>query len=111
MQALLLLAAAGLPAPPPPTLTEAVERQQAAVRDAVANPCGRGDSVDEIVVCGQTEQTVPERRGRGYDPQSEFEAPVEGPWFSWNRGPLSLTCCAVRGQQGTGAGLGLRLRF
>jgi hypothetical protein len=111
VQALLLLAAAGLPAPPPLTAEQAIERQRSVVRDAVRYPCGRGDSEEEIVVCAEIDRSVPERRrpGDGFDP--EWEPPVEGPWFSWNRGPLSITCCAVRGGQGTGAGLGLRLRF
>ncbi|HEX8194061.1 MAG TPA: hypothetical protein VF552_14295 [Allosphingosinicella sp.] len=108
---LLLTAAAALPVPPPTTAEQAVERQRAIVRDAVANPCGRGDSIDEIVVCGQQDRSVPERRrpGDGFEPS--WEAPAEGPWFSFNRGPLSLTCCSVQGSRGSGAGLGLRIRF
>lgn len=112
MQAFLLLSAAAIPAPPPPTPDEAIALQQAFVRDAAINPCRRAETQEEIVVCGRPDRTVPERRtGRGYDPSREFEAPVEGPWFSLNRGPLSITCCAVRGSQSRGAGLGLRLRF
>lgn len=110
MQAALLLAASVLPAAAPLTPEQAIERQQAAIRDVILHPCGRpGD--DEILVCGQ-EETVPERRsGRGYRPEDEWRAPDEGPWFSWTRGRVSLSCCSVSGRSGTGAGLSLRIRF
>lgn len=111
MQAALLLAVAVLPAPRPPTAEEAIERQQSLVRDVVRYPCGRSPSPEEIIVCGEADRSVPQRRrnGDGFDP--EWRPPEEGPWFSWNRGPLSVTCCSVRGGQGSGAGIGLRFRF
>jgi hypothetical protein len=106
----LLLAAQSIAAPLPPTAEQAIERQQSVVREVVRYPCGRAETPDEILVCGEADRSVPERRraGDGFDP--EWRAP-EGPWFSWNRGPLAITCCSVRGQQGTGTGIGLRLRF
>jgi hypothetical protein len=113
VQAALLLAVAGLPAPAPLTADQAMERQQAAVRDVVRYPCGRAPTPEEIIVCGRTaDRGVPTRRGRrGSADFERWTAPEEGPWFSWNRGPLSVTCCSVRGGRGTGAGLGLSLRF
>jgi hypothetical protein len=109
--AALLLAASVIPAPPPPTAEQAIERQRSVVREVVRFPCGRAATPEEIVVCGQDNSGVPTRRANrdGFDP--EWVPPAEGPWFSWNRGPHSITSCAVRGDQGTGAGLGLRLRF
>lgn len=112
MQAALLLAASVIPAPQPPTAEQAIERQRSVVREVVRYPCGRAQTPEEIVVCGRDNSGVPARRADTdgvFDP--EWVPPEEGPWFSWNRGPLSITCCAVRGGQGTGAGLGLRLRF
>jgi len=106
----LLLAAAALPAPQPVTAEQAVERQQAVVRDVVTNPCGTAEGADEILVCGQAERSVPTRRS-GNDSSSGWTPPAEGPWFSYRRGPLTISCCSVRGGQGTGAGLGLSLRF
>jgi hypothetical protein len=111
VQALLLFAAAGIPAPPPLTADQAIERQRAVVRDAVRYPCGRIEGEEDIVVCAQPDRSVPQRRQAGESFEPEWQPPEEGPWFSWNRGPLSLTCCAIRGSQSSGAGLGLRLRF
>lgn len=111
MQPVLLLAASALPAPAPVTAEQAVERQQAVVRDVVTNPCGTAEGADEILVCGQAERSVPTRRGSGYDPSTAWTPPAEGPWFSFRRGPLTISCCSVRGGQSTGAGLGLSLRF
>lgn len=111
MQAFLLLAAAGLPAPPPLTPDQAIERQQAAVRDAVRYPCGRSEDEEEIVVCAELDRSVPERRSAGDGVEPRWQAPEQGPWFSWNRGSLSLTCCEVQGSRSNGAGVGLRLRF
>jgi hypothetical protein len=112
VQAALLLAAAGLPAPPALTPDQAIEQQQSAVREIVRYPCGRSPSPEEILVCGRTaEQGVPTRRGGRSIPFGRWSAPEEGPWFSWNRGPLSVSCCSVRGGQGTAAGPSISLRF
>jgi hypothetical protein len=113
---LLLTAAAAVIAPgiaPPPTADEAVERQQAEVREAIdSSPCRAGATPAEIVVCGELYSALPERGTRsGYDPARAFAAPARGPWFEYRRGPLSLSCCSIDGSGGTGAGLGLRLRF
>jgi hypothetical protein len=112
---LLLTAAAvshGITASPP-TPEQAVARQQAEVREAVdSSPCRAGATAEEIVVCGALYSALPTRASRsGYDPAREFAAPVRGPWFEFRRGPLSLSCCSIDGTSGTGAGLGLRLRF
>lgn len=100
-------------AAPPPTPEQAVERQQAEVREAVASsPCRAGATAEEIVVCGELYSALPVRASRsGYDPAREFAAPVRGPWFEFRRGPLSLSCCSIDGSGGSGAGVGLRLRF
>jgi hypothetical protein len=112
----LLLTAAAVAhgiATPPPTPEQAVERQQAEVREAVANsPCRAGATAEEIVVCGELYSALPVPASRsGYDPAREFAAPARGPWFQFRRGPLSLSCCSIDGSGGSGAGLGLRLRF
>jgi hypothetical protein len=94
------------------TPEQAIDRQREVVRDVVRHPCGRPGTPEEILVCGVGDRSVPERRqGSGLRPEDEWEAPAEGPWFSWSRGPLTLSCCSVRGQQGSGAGLGLRIAF
>lgn len=100
-------------ATPPPTAEQAVRRQQDEVREAIgSSPCRSGATAEEIVVCGRLYSALPGRAARsGYDPASEFTAPARGPWFEYRRGPLSLSCCSIDGSRGSGAGLGLRLRF
>jgi hypothetical protein len=100
-------------AAPPPTPEQAVARQQEEVRDAIdSSPCRSGATADEIVVCGALYSALPTPAARSaYDPARIFAAPARGPWFEFRRGPLSLSCCSIDGRSGTGAGLGLRLRF
>jgi hypothetical protein len=100
-------------ATPRPTPEQAIERQQEEVREAVgSSPCRSGATAEEIVVCGTLYSALPTPTARsGYDPAREFAAPARGPWFEFRRGPLSLSCCAIDGSSGTGAGLNLRLRF
>jgi hypothetical protein len=103
------IAASGLPAP---TLAQAVERQRDQVLDAIS-PCRRAASREEIVVCGERHADAPDltRTPAGASPPEAWAAPASGPWFTYRRGPLSLTCCSVNGSRGTGAGLGLRVGF
>jgi hypothetical protein len=108
----MLLLAAGAAIVPPPPLDAAVERQREAVRGAVEwNPCRAEASPEEIVVCGRVGEPLPLAPVSGYDPAREFRAPERGPWFSWRRGPLTISCCAISTDRGTGAGVGLRLTF
>jgi hypothetical protein len=98
---------------PPATAEQAVERQRQEVREAIdSSPCRSGATDEEIVVCGRLYSALPTRAARsGLVPSSVFSAPVRGPWFEYRRGPLSLSCCSIDGSRGSGAGLGLRLRF
>lgn len=108
--ALLIAAAASIL--PPPTPDEAIARQRAEVQEAVrTSPCRRGASPDEIVVCGRLTRAAPGVPVSGYRPSDEWAAPERGPWFELVRGPLSISCCAIEGSHGTGAGLSLRIRF
>jgi hypothetical protein len=109
----LAAAAAQSIAPPPAaTVEEAIERQRGAVLDAIS-PCRRSATREEIVVCGRRHADMPDlaRTASGASPPESWAAPANGPWFEFRRGPLSLTCCSVDGGRGSGAGLGLRLRF
>jgi hypothetical protein len=107
-----LLLAAGAAIVPSPPLDAAVERQREAVREAVDwNPCRAGASPDEIVVCGRLNEPPPLAPVSNYDPGRQFRPPERGPWFSWRRGPLTISCCAISTDRGTGAGVGLSLTF
>ena len=108
--ALLLAAAASIL--PPPTPDQAVERQRATVREAtLTSPCRQGASPDEIVVCGRLTRAAPGVPVSGYAPQREWAAPERGPWFQLGSGRVTISCCAIEGSRGTGAGLSLRIRF
>lgn len=112
MHLALLAAAAQSIAPAPPSPVEAVERQRDTVRDAIS-PCRRAVTEEEIVVCGQRGEDSHDlaRSPLGGAAYQRWSAPASGPWFEIRRGPLSIGCCSVEGGHGTGAGLGLRLRF
>lgn len=108
---LVLIAAAAAQGLPPPTIDELAERQRDEVRDAVS-PCRNAATQAEIVVCGQRDAEADLSRGRaGTVPDRRWAAPETGPWFEYRRGPFVLSCCSVDGSRGTGAGIGLRLRF
>jgi hypothetical protein len=107
-----LLLAAGAAIVPPPALDTAIERQREAVREAVEwNPCRVEASAEEIVVCGRLNQPAPLAPVTSYDPARDFRPPERGPWFEWRRGPLTISCCSISTDRGTGAGVGLRLTF
>jgi len=109
---IFLIAAAAASALPAPTLDQAVERQRDQVLDAIS-PCRRAASREEIVVCGERHADALDltRTPSGAPPPEVWAAPASGPWFTYRRGPLSLTCCSVEGSRGSGAGLGLRVGF
>ena len=111
MPTLLLLAAAAVPLAPA-AADEAIARQQAEVREAVAtNPCRPSATPEEIVVCGRAFQPMASSPVSGYEPGRDFAAPERGPWFELRRGPLSISCCGIATSNGTGAGLSFRIRF
>jgi hypothetical protein len=109
---LAFIAAAAASALPAPTLDQAVERQRDQVLDAIS-PCRRAASREEIVVCGERHIDSQDlaRTPSGAAPPQAWAAPASGPWFTYRRGPLTLTCCSVNGSRGTGAGLGLQVGF
>lgn len=111
MNAAFLLAAGAAIVPQPP-LDAAVDRQREAVREAVEwNPCRAEASVEEIVVCGRLAEPAPLGPVTDYDPSREFRPPERGPWFQWRRGAVTISCCSISTDRGTGAGVGLRLTF
>jgi len=109
---LIIAAAAAAQGLPVPTIDELAEHQRDLVRAAIS-PCRRAASASEIVVCGRRNDDEEDlaRPRAGAIPFRRWAAPEEGPWFEFRRGPLTITCCSVIGGRGTGAGLGLRLRF
>ena len=114
MEFVYLAAAAAQAIAPPPaaTVDGAIEGQRATVLDAIS-PCRGAATREEIVVCGRRHADMPDlaRTPSGTLPFEAWAAPASGPWFEFRRGPLSLTCCSVDGARGSGAGLGLILRF
>lgn len=112
MSLLLIAAAAAAQGLPAPTIDELAERQRGEVRDAVS-PCRRAASTSEILVCGQRNSDdgdLSRPRG-GAVPFQRWSVPESGPWFEFRHGPVALTCCSVNGSRGTGAGIGIGLRF
>ncbi|HEX8216199.1 MAG TPA: hypothetical protein VF577_01925 [Allosphingosinicella sp.] len=112
MSLVLIAAAAAAQGISAPTIDELAERQRNQVRDAIS-PCRRAASEGDILVCGQrgTDAEDLSRPRSGAIPFRRWAAPESGPWFEFHRGPISITCCSVNGSRGTGAGVGLRLRF
>ncbi len=93
------------------TVEQAAERQRDAVRALVAAPACGSEEDDAILVCGRRFEPIRSTSGSGYTPPPRFAAPAEGPWFHLGLGPVTLSCCSISGDEGTGAGLSLRIRF